>query len=752
MTRAIDFVIYRVKPREGWLPLLLLVAIVACLITAVLDVTWIPEDGVVIPAAVGGFLLGSILAKRPLSALAAWILIVLYGVLIAVIGLANLWPTWAALRGGWATLRPFWLQNGALFLDRVISWGTAVFNNQTSQETIVFALGLALISYFLTAFTSWQVFRHYRPFSGLLAMGLGLALNGYFGGGEIWFLAMFVGLTALLTAVMHLTSLTGSWDTRQVDYSDEVRTDLFLYGVSIATILLILALVLPSFSIRRLVQRFQEQPIVQQTEAALERAFGGVEAEGGQPGGRDGVGGSGILPRAFLLGNSPELYETVVMTAVVESEANLRGIHWRALSYDVYTGRGWALSEERTEPFTAGSTLPLPAVEAATTVSQTVNWRQDDRLARYTLGLPLQFDQPVDAIWRGQSDFVRANGAGTVYTVQSRVAQATPDMLRQTAVDDVPPAILARYTALPDEVPQRVLDLAEEVAGNRTNPYDQARALEQFLRQYTYSLEEDPPPGNVDPVDYFLFEQQAGYCDFYASSMVVLARALGLPARIGIGYLAQPADENGFQTMYQINGHSWAEVYFAGFGWVEFEPTAAFPSPHSSQVQAQPPDFANQIPEFDEPESLDLPPVPEVETMTPFPWTQILIVGLLAGGIWWLWRRGQLPTGADAVVWSYGRLQAQATKLGHPPAPSQTPQEFLTAFQNHLHAYGRSPRLAKWIAPIRPHLTRLTNLYIQRRYGGDEESGRITAWESWQQVKRPLWLLRVVRRFANRDA
>ncbi|MBK8900348.1 MAG: transglutaminase family protein [Anaerolineaceae bacterium] len=750
MAGAVEFLVRRVKPREGWLPLLLLAVIVVCLITAVLEVTWVPEDRVVVPAALGGLLLGSVLAKRPLAPLPAWMLITLYGGLISVVGLANLWPTWTALQGGWATLRPFWLQNGALFLDRVAGWGTAVFNDQRSEETIVFALGLALISYFVTAYASWQLFRHYRPFSGLLAMGLGLALNGYFGGGQIWWLGAFVGLTALLTAVMHHIALEDDWETHQVDYSDEVRTDLLLYAVPIAAVLLALALALPSFSIRRLVRSFQEQPVVQQTEAVLERAFGGVEAGGGQPRGRDGVGGRGILPRDFLLGNAPELYETVVMTAVVQSDANLTGIHWRALSYDVYTGRGWALSEERTEPIEANVAIPLPEVAATDTVSQTVHWVQDERLARYTLGLPQQFNQSVDTIWRGQTDLVRVNGDGSTYTVLTHVSQATPALLRATAVTDIPPAILARYTALPDDVPQRVLDLAQDVAGSRTNPYDQARALEQFLRQYEYSLEVAGAPGNVDPVDFFLFEQQAGYCDYFASAMVVLARAVGLPARLAAGYLAQPADDSGVQTMAQINGHSWAEVYFAGFGWIEFEPTAAFISPHSSQVGAtQPPDFVTQSPEFEEPEALDLPPVPEVETGRPFPWLQLFVVGVLLWLVGWLWRRGQLPAGADAVVWSYGRLQQNAARLGQSPQPSQTPQEFLAAFQRYLAGYGRFSRLTKTMEQLQPHLARLTNLYVQRRYAGDEESGRIQAWESWQRMKRPLWLLRVVRRFAK---
>lgn len=746
MTRAVEFVIRRTKPREGWLPLLLLLAIVGCVNAAVLEATWVPEDGIVIPATLAGLLLGSVLAKRPLSTFFAWILLTLYGAFISLIVLANLFPSWAALRGGWESLRQYWLQNGALFLDKVGGWGTAVFSGQSSQETIVFAVGLGVASFFLTAFASWQLFRHYRPLAGLLGLGLGLAFNGYFGGAQIWWTGLFVALAALLTAVMHYIVLADTWETHQVDYSDEVRTDQFMYAVVIATLVLALAMALPSIRIRQLVSAFQQQPAVQQAEELLERAFAGIESN--QSRRQDSVGGGGILPRAFLLGNAPELYETVVMTAVVQTEANLAGIHWRSLSYDVYTGRGWALSEERSEPVAANVSLPLPEIEATVAVSQTVHWLEDARLARYTLGLPLMFDEDVDTLWRGQTDLVRVNGEGQIYTVRSRLSAATPTMLRQTAVTNIPPQILARYTTLPDELPQRVRDLAQDVAGELDNPYDQARALERFLRQYTYSLDVERPPRDTDPVDYFLFEQQTGYCDFYASAMVVMARAVGLPARIAIGYTTQPADDNSVQTIYQINSHSWAEVYFAGYGWVEFEPTATFTTSQTSRSTA---------PAFDQfeepvPDTADTtpPPLPEVEPVRPFPWTQLIISSLLAGVLWWLWRRGQLPAGQDAVVWSYGRLQQNATKLGQPPAPSQTPQEFLAAFQDYLQGYGRFPWLIKQIEQLQPHLAKLTSLYVLRRYAGDDQSGRIVAWQSWQNVKRPLWLLRIIKLFAKR--
>lgn len=747
--QGVQFTLRRVKPKEGWLPLLLLLAVAAGLAAAVLDAGWVPEDSIVISTTIGGLLLGSLLAKRPLSAWLAWILIVLYGILITLVDLAHLWPSLSQLFAGWQELRPFWLQNGALFLDRVGSWLTAVFSGGSSQETIVFALGLGLLTYLLIAFASWQLFRHARPFSGLLPLGLGLAFNGYFSGVDLGWMALFVGLTALLTAVMHIITLQTEWDKTEVDYSDEVQLDLLVTASIIAVFLLTIAFTLPSFSLRRLAAAFQEQPAVRQAEAALERVFGGVESNGGsQPRGRDGVGGRGILPRDYLLGDAPELYETVVMTAVVQSEANIRGIHWRALSYDVYTGRGWALSEERTELRPANDRLPLPTLAATATISQTVFWLQDGRLVRYSLGLPNQFNQKTEAIWRGQTDLVRVQGQTSSYTVHSQFSVANQQMLKETAVSNIDPTIMARYTVLPESVPQRVLDLAQEVAGQINNPYDKAVALEQFLRQYPYSLSIEEPPSDRDPVDYFLFEQQAGYCDYYASSMVVMARSLGLPARMGIGFLAQPADANGVQTVRQINGHSWAEIYFAGYGWIEFEPTATFSSPHALLDDGTAGEIGNEA-EAASFSDEELPPLPPIKVRRPFPWNRLAILAAAAAVLGLAWWRSRRPAGQDVVVWSYGRLQRSAAKLGLPPSPSLTPDEYSHALQAELNSYGRTPWLIKLIHRLQPNVAQLTTLYVEHIYAKMPTDGA-KAQESWQGLKRPLWLLRIIKKISKK--
>ncbi len=129
----------RYRPKEGWLAPLLLLGVVATLITAVLSVGWVPEDGVILPAALLGLLLGAVLARRPLQTWAAWTFIIIYGLLITTLTLGKLWPPFYLLLSDWSELRTYWLQNGALLLDRTGSWFAAVFSGGRSNETIIFA-------------------------------------------------------------------------------------------------------------------------------------------------------------------------------------------------------------------------------------------------------------------------------------------------------------------------------------------------------------------------------------------------------------------------------------------------------------------------------------------------------------------------------------------------------------------------------------------------------------------------------------
>ncbi|MCA9927710.1 MAG: transglutaminase domain-containing protein [Anaerolineales bacterium] len=761
IANGLSWVWNRLRPAEGWLAFFLLGSAAACLILAVMETRWVPEDGVIIPATILGLLLATILAKRPLRTTVAWIYLTLYGFVIVTIDLARLFPTSTLISSNNLSVTQFWRQNAALFFDRTASWFEAVFSGGSSRETIVFAFGLGITAWFLGAYAGWSTFRQHKPLQGLTLMGVAITLNGYYGNAEIYWSAAFMGLAAIITAVLHFVHLEQEWDANQVDFSDQVRLDLIIYASVITVFLLSIATTLPAINFRELARKFQSQPFIQQTEDALDKAFAGVRQpqRGVSPG---GVGGRGTMPRSYLLGDAPELSERIMMTAVVDIIEDdgtthtapadlLQGSHWRGLSYDVYTGRGWALSEERQESVSANQQIPIPPINRALQLSQTVNWEVDNRVIRYSLGLPLQVDQNVTVNWRGLDDLSRVQGEGpTQYKVHTQLTSATPDELRTASLQNVPPAILARYTALPPSIPQRVHDLAQEIGGAHKTPYDQARALETFLRQYPYSLDVPLPPGNTDPVDFFLFELQSGYCDYYASAMVVLARSLGLPARIAVGYLSQPPDAAGIQTIYQINAHSWAEIYFAGYGWVEFEPTAPFISPRDVAFHEFDPANTDTT-LIDSEANAAPPPIPEPDQTFQITWGRIalLLLSVLLIGVWYRWQQRQKAIReANPIVWTYGRLQQHASRLGHIATPAQTPSEFATSFIKQLQRYKQYSRLQKHVETLLSPIHQLTELYQQQQYGQYKRKRKEadTAKSLWGKMKRPLRLLHFTQR------
>jgi hypothetical protein len=122
----------------------------------------------------------------------------------------------------------------------------------------------------------------------------------------------------------------------------------------------------------------------------------------------------------------------------------------------------------------------------------------------------------------------------------------------------------------------------------------------------------------------------------------------------------------------------------------------------------------------------------------------------LAVSLLWAWRR-QSPSGErDEVVWAYGRLQRQAGKLGQPLPPSQTPTEFVQAFQARLALFGRWPRLVPLLEVVGAGAARLAALFNRRRFarrGEGEDGGGETAVATYRRLRRPLWLLRLLKKF-----
>jgi hypothetical protein len=343
---------------------------------------------------------------------------------------------------------------------------------------------------------------------------------------------------------------------------------------------------------------------------------------------------------------------------------------------------------------------------------------------------------------------------GNTYLAVSSLSAASIEDL-QAAGEEYPEWVTSQYLELPSDLSPRVAELANQVTANAVTPFDKVVALEQFLRTFPYNDQIPAPPDNANAVNYFLFEIQQGYCDYYASSFAMMARSLGIPARVAAGYSqGEYVPESDAYRVREYNGHAWPEVFFPGYGWIEFEPTAAeleivrehrqddaaldgpTPEPTSDPFleKAEPfdrEDFGeSNIPEgagFDE------------AAAGPAGWwiglgAMLLVVALAA----FLMLRPSPQRQQRALrdpqftVKLYGRLLHWARRLRLPLLPSQTPNE-------------QAALLVRAVPEGGSAIQSITELYVQDLYspaGPDEQVSRqaMADWGGLQPVLRRAWL------------
>ena len=308
------------------------------------------------------------------------------------------------------------------------------------------------------------------------------------------------------------------------------------------------------------------------------------------------------LPRQHLVGSSPARLQNVVFVVrtgersfLLDREDSATFIpprhYWRWLVYDVYNGQDWTTSPVKSNTYAANAILfPLKGDRYQIVHQQVEKVSALDNHLYWT-GALARADRSFESSWRVAPDtrssapdpLLQADMLGALTPIQNYSADSLILIVSEAELrgssGTYPADVRRRYLSLPESVPQRVLQLATELTSGGTNPYDKAKAIESYLRTYPYSLDVPPAPLGRDVADYFLFDLRTGYCDYYATSMVVLARAAGLPARIVIGYSSGDYDRiRAEYVVREANAHSWVEVYFNEIGWVEFEPTANQPA------------------------------------------------------------------------------------------------------------------------------------------------------------------------------
>ncbi|WP_078430894.1 transglutaminase TgpA family protein [Alkalihalobacterium alkalinitrilicum] len=268
-----------------------------------------------------------------------------------------------------------------------------------------------------------------------------------------------------------------------------------------------------------------------------------------------------------------------------------QGQYWRGESKDFYTGKGWEVTTpeeqlERSYPL-FGYEVDVNRVNASVAFEPYQNFQHI-----FYAGEPL--DVSVGSIIDVSVYFDAHTGRGNTYYGNDPIHLESYNLtflepkfsvskLREVTGGD-PERIESIYLQLPDTLPDRVGELAEEITGNFSNRYDQVKAIERYYRMagFRYETKNVAVPGpDEDYVDQFLFETKVGYCDNYSTSMVVMLRTLDIPARWVKGFtqgerIQDLGDGNRQYQVTNANAHSWVEVYFPGHGWVPFEPTQGF--------------------------------------------------------------------------------------------------------------------------------------------------------------------------------
>ena len=257
----------------------------------------------------------------------------------------------------------------------------------------------------------------------------------------------------------------------------------------------------------------------------------------------------------------------------------------RGLAYDQYNGRSWSHSgtRRRSLNLAADGTFLVRPVGSRPPNSLSRTIRQDILLEM--LDTTVLFAAPLPEFMSGEFPTIQTDVMGGLhlpfppssrirYSVTSHVPQLVADE-RTASILTYPDAIRSHYLQVPVDS-QKVADLAHRVIQQTMTPFEQALAIQQhLLENYRYSLENDTATLS-HPLEEFLFIRKTGYCEHYATAMVVMLRTVGIPARLVTGFLATEWNEyGGYFTVRQRDAHAWVEVFFPRSGWITMDPTPA---------------------------------------------------------------------------------------------------------------------------------------------------------------------------------
>jgi len=554
---------------EGVTTFVLLLLVLSSLTGSIAAAEWTDGLHVLSWAALGGLCFGWLCARiHRLPGVWAHLAALILASPVTLLLIASLLPAALTLEEKLILLR-----------ERIVKWLMQVAAGGSASDNLIFVIQLTWVTWLIAYVAAWFVYRRRQVWGALVPSGAALLLNLFYAAQADFYFGIYLLCALLLLVRTNLHALERRWRTTAVGYTGDVQFDVLGYGALFAFVLLMIVWFLPASAPGpgwlAVFDPLQEP--WHNIETHFSRAFSALRAVA-----RDAP--VSFSSAALTMGGPITLGQRPVMDVRADN-----GRYWRARVYDRYSGGTWFSTLLDSLQLSANDArLDTPGGYLRAEVTQTIKIYLNDQNILYAQSQPLRFNLPIEArvgidttVTPPLFDLNVARArrplrAGETYTVVSAISVADEESLR-TDSTDYPAWIRAHYLQLPDDLPERVRARAREIAEPFANPYDRAVALEKFLRAHiTYDENVSAPPLGVDGVDYVLFERPAGYCNYYASAMAVMARTLGIPARVVSGYALGDYAEGVFHIV-EANAHSWVEIYFPSYGWIEFEPTANKP-------------------------------------------------------------------------------------------------------------------------------------------------------------------------------
>ncbi len=742
--------------RFDWIAVVLAILIVFCASASIALAEWVPNLDVLSLTVVVSGSLGALIATCGWRPRTAHFLMLLYGIVwVTLLSISDM-PDKVYGFTGLDSVRHLVVRLG----EHIYIWFDAVSTGGVGKDTTIFLMGLSAAFWLIAYLAVWNTIRRQRLWLAVAPAGSILLLNmRYYGGKEVlaFWLNIYLFVVLLYAARLYTLRQELRWQFGRIRFKPEIERDFLQIGAIIALAAVLFGTVVPTFAGAPQISglwREISRP-VRSVEDTFSRLFSGLQPHG--------------LPYTNPFGRTLALLgQRNLGTELVLEVRSPESRYWQGVIYDRYTGGAFQSSEAERVAVTANEQVAPTQFRQRSLLTQTVTVFFPNNTLIFAAPQPVAINQTswLDQLPGGEFSMwttLSPLGPGDTYRVVSSISRATIEQLRSVG-SNYPPAIRERYLQLPDTLPDRVPELARQIVAEAkaTTPYDQAVALEAWLRKnITYNDQITAPAPGQDGVDYVLFVTKQGFCDYYASAMAVMARSLGLPSRIATGFAQGTFDTHrGVYQVYQNNAHTWAEIYFPQYGWVQFEPTASQPAIIRPLGEEAP--TPNPKPAQDDADRLSMgghEPIEDEEIQRrndaaaqlaaaqptgPTPVVWLIIIGLsvlavVAGGGWagmWWYENRQTPGKTSGGTWAFARL----TRLG----------SWLRVKLSTAHTPFEQAQLIGQVVPKRQsEIDHLADLYVRERYGRAEVDVQETR-SIWQRIHWSLWRAGFKRRLLRR--